>query len=115
MAQYEVEVGAVFAEGRVARLAELGGWLPPAVLAARHAWVEVAVEFGSGADAAHRGFQSYPVPGADAAGCRGLGVQFDVGFGADLRRLGTREEHSLGSGNSNGGTTCSCKLLLMGH
>ena len=68
----QVETGAVGSERVVARRAELVTCLPPAVLAADDARVEVGIELGARPRPSARRLVRHPVAGADAA-CLGPG------------------------------------------
>ena len=83
----QVEAGAVGSERVVARRADLGASLPPAVLAADNARVEARVELAR-ARARRSASRSPPIAGADSAALAVSGCSSTSGSRARLRRLG---------------------------
>src|SRR5215467_8157671 len=69
-ADEQIEIGAQRSKGIIARRPKLGARLPPTVLADDDARIEMLVEPRSGAHAALRRLDRYPVAAGDAA-CNG--------------------------------------------
>ena len=76
-ANEQVEICTLRPERVIARCADRGASLPPAVLADHHARVEVVVEARAGAHAALRRLDRDPVAVGNSARLRRHGMQFD--------------------------------------
>jgi hypothetical protein len=75
----EIEIRSFWTVKVVGWQAELGACLPPAVLANHHAGVELVIETRSGAHGAGWRLDGDPATRMDAAFCRGLRMQLDLG------------------------------------
>src|SRR5512143_2911048 len=78
VADDQVQVGAVRAEGIVARSAQLLASLPPTMLPADHVAPQAVIEAGARPHAALRRLDAHPIPEADATLRRRLRMQLHL-------------------------------------